>query len=209
MLVLIIWQRYRAICFSLGLRFHCLHTTSNICIFWVNIVPTSGLTNHLKIPSQNKILSNKETENSFAGSRTQNLLPGAEIQCPFSPCLETVRNRGVRIGEVRLYCNSVLVDFLVLFSFNYFQVQGKHNPFITFSKNFFHFSRVIVTQFICTCKQLLDHCTIVPLQSVFGEVTLFFLNHFSLAQTLFEKISVSTYIKAISHFLITDTAVIR
>ena len=47
MLVLIIWQRHRAICFSLGLRFHCLHTTSNICIFWVNIVPTSGLTNHL------------------------------------------------------------------------------------------------------------------------------------------------------------------
>ena len=124
MLVLIIWQRHRAICFSLGLRFHCLHTTSNICIFWVNIVPTSGLTNHLKIPSQNKILYNKETEKSFAGSRTQ---------------------------------------------------------------------------FICTCKQLLDHCTIVPLQSVFGEVTLFFLNHFSLAQTLFEKISVSTYIKAISH----------
>ena len=125
MLVLIIRQRHRAICFSLGLRFHRLRITSNICIFWVNIVPTSGSTNHLKIPSQNKILYNKETENSLAGSRTQ---------------------------------------------------------------------------FICTCKQLLDHCTIVPLQSVFGEVTLFFLNHFSLAQTLFEKISVSTYIKAISHY---------
>ena len=88
-----------------------------------------------------------------------NLLSGAEIQCPLSALervriieaflmkiygnflgtLETVRNRGVRIGEVRLYCNSVLVDFLVLFSFNYFQVQGKHNPLITFSKNFFPF----------------------------------------------------------------------
>ena len=29
----------------------------------------------------------------------------------FVGTLETVRNRGVRIGEVRLYCNSVLVDF--------------------------------------------------------------------------------------------------
>ena len=39
----------------------------------------------------------------------------------FVGTLETVRNRGVRIGEVRLFCNSVLVDFfLVLFSFNYF-----------------------------------------------------------------------------------------
>ena len=64
MLFLIIWQRHRAICFSLGLTFHCLHTISDICIFWVNIVPTSGSTNHLKIPSQNKILYNKETENS-------------------------------------------------------------------------------------------------------------------------------------------------
>ena len=89
MLVLIIWQRHRAICFSLGLRFHCLHTISNICIFsWVNIVPTSGSTNYLKIPSQNKILYNKETEYSFAGCRTS---------------------------------------------------------------------------FFCTCKQLLDHCTTVPL----------------------------------------------
>ena len=34
-----------------------------------------------------------------------------------------------------------LLIFLVLFSFNYFQVQGKHNPLITFSKNFFYFSR--------------------------------------------------------------------
>ena len=56
MLVLIIWQRHIAICFSQGLGFHCLHTISNTCIFWVNIVPTSGSTNHLKIPSQNKIL---------------------------------------------------------------------------------------------------------------------------------------------------------
>ena len=38
----------------------------------------------------------------------------------FVVTLETIRNRGVRIGEVRLYCNAVLVDFLVLFSFNYF-----------------------------------------------------------------------------------------
>ena len=29
----------------------------------------------------------------------------------FVGTLETVRNRGVRIGDVRLYCNSVLVDF--------------------------------------------------------------------------------------------------
>ena len=70
MLFLIIWQRHRAICFSLGLTFHCLYTISDIWIFWVNIAPTSGSTNHLKIPSQNKILSNKETEKSFAGSRT-------------------------------------------------------------------------------------------------------------------------------------------
>ena len=39
----------------------------------------------------------------------------------FVGTLETVRNRSVRIGEVRLFCNSVLADFfLVLFSFNYF-----------------------------------------------------------------------------------------
>ena len=43
-----------------------------------------------------------------------------KIYGDFVGTLETVRNRGVRIGEVRLYCNSVLVDFLVLFSFNYF-----------------------------------------------------------------------------------------
>ena len=42
MLVLIIWQRHIVICFSLGLGFHCLHTISNTCVFWVNIVPTSG-----------------------------------------------------------------------------------------------------------------------------------------------------------------------
>ena len=54
MLVLIICQRHIAICFSHGLRFHCLHIVSNTCIFWVNIVPTSGSTNYLKIPSQNK-----------------------------------------------------------------------------------------------------------------------------------------------------------
>ena len=29
----------------------------------------------------------------------------------FVGTLETVRNRGFRIGDVRLYCNSVLVDF--------------------------------------------------------------------------------------------------
>ena len=29
----------------------------------------------------------------------------------FVVTLETIRNRGVRIREVRLYCNSVLVDF--------------------------------------------------------------------------------------------------
>ena len=29
----------------------------------------------------------------------------------FVGTLETVRNRGVGIGDVRLYCNSVLVDF--------------------------------------------------------------------------------------------------
>ena len=43
-----------------------------------------------------------------------------KIYGDFVGTLETVRNRGVRIGEVRLYCNSVLVDFLALFSFNYF-----------------------------------------------------------------------------------------
>ena len=83
MLVLIIWQRHKAICFSLGLGFHCLHTISNTCIFWVNIVPTSGSTNHLKIPSQNKILYNKETENSFAGSNSLTTAP----LCHSSQCL--------------------------------------------------------------------------------------------------------------------------
>ena len=29
----------------------------------------------------------------------------------FVGTLETVRNRGVLIGDVRLYCNSVLADF--------------------------------------------------------------------------------------------------
>ena len=39
----------------------------------------------------------------------------------FVGTLETVRyNRGVLIGEVRLYCNSVLVDFFYFFPFNYF-----------------------------------------------------------------------------------------
>ena len=33
----------------------------------------------------------------------------------FVGTLETVRNRGVRIREVRLYRNSVLVDFLIFF----------------------------------------------------------------------------------------------
>ena len=69
-----------------------------------------------------------------------NFLSGAEIKCPlfvlervrimegflmkihgnFVVRLETVRSRGVRIAEVRLYCNSVLVDFFSFFSFNYF-----------------------------------------------------------------------------------------
>ena len=64
-----------------------------------------------------------------------NFLSGAEIKCPlfvlervrimegflmkihgnFVVRLETVRNRGVRIAEVRLYCNSVLVDFFSFF----------------------------------------------------------------------------------------------
>ena len=73
MLVLIIRQRHRAICFSLGLRFHCLRITSNICIFWVNIVPTSGSTNHLKIPSQNKILYNKKKKQLRRKSNLVNL----------------------------------------------------------------------------------------------------------------------------------------
>ena len=34
-----------------------------------------------------------------------------KIRGNFVVSLETVRNRGVRIGEVQLYCNSVLVDF--------------------------------------------------------------------------------------------------
>ena len=38
----------------------------------------------------------------------------------FVGTLETVRNRGVGIGDVRLYGNSVLVDFFSFFSFNYF-----------------------------------------------------------------------------------------
>ena len=33
----------------------------------------------------------------------------------FVGTLETVRNRGVGIGDVRLYCNSVLVDFFIFF----------------------------------------------------------------------------------------------
>ena len=33
----------------------------------------------------------------------------------FVGTLETVRNRGVGIGDVRLYCNSVLVDFFSFF----------------------------------------------------------------------------------------------
>ena len=44
-----------------------------------------------------------------------------KIYGDFVGTLETVRNRGVRIGEVRLYCNSVLVDFFsFFFPFNYF-----------------------------------------------------------------------------------------
>ena len=34
-----------------------------------------------------------------------------KIYGDFVGTLETVRNRRVRIGEVQLYCNSVLVDF--------------------------------------------------------------------------------------------------
>ena len=41
----------------------------------------------------------------------------------FVGTLETVRNRGVGIGDVRLYCNSVLVDFFSFFSFNYFRYR--------------------------------------------------------------------------------------
>ena len=70
MLVLIIWQRHIAIFFSLGLDFIVCIPSRVRAYFWVNIVLTSGSTNYLKIPSQNKILYNKETENSFAGSRT-------------------------------------------------------------------------------------------------------------------------------------------
>ena len=33
----------------------------------------------------------------------------------FVGTLESVRNRGVGIGDVRLYCNSVLVDFFSFF----------------------------------------------------------------------------------------------
>ena len=53
MLVLIIWQRHIVICFSLGLGFHCLHTISNTCVFWVNIVPTSGSMNK---PPENSLI---------------------------------------------------------------------------------------------------------------------------------------------------------
>ena len=38
-----------------------------------------------------------------------------KIYGDFVGTLETVRNRGIRIGEVRLYCNSVLVDFFSFF----------------------------------------------------------------------------------------------
>ena len=43
-----------------------------------------------------------------------------KIRGNFVVSLETVRNRGVRIGEIGLYCNSVLVDFFSFFAFNYF-----------------------------------------------------------------------------------------
>ena len=52
MLVLIIWQRHIAICFSLGPRFHCLHSISNTCILlgkyrsyiWLNKLLINSLT---------------------------------------------------------------------------------------------------------------------------------------------------------------------
>ena len=63
MLVLIIWQRHIAI-FVLVLALDFI-----VCIP-SRIRAYFGSTNYLKIPSQNKILYNKETENSFVGSRT-------------------------------------------------------------------------------------------------------------------------------------------
>ena len=38
-----------------------------------------------------------------------------KIYGDFVGTLETVSNRGVRIGEVRLYCNSVLVVFFLFY----------------------------------------------------------------------------------------------
>ena len=60
--------------------------------------------------------------------------------------LETVRNRGVRIAEVRLYCNSVLVDFFSFFFLYLFLGIGQTQSI----DNIFHFSRAMVT-FVRPC----------------------------------------------------------
>ena len=55
--------------------------------------------------------------------------------------LETVRNsyRGVRIAEVRLYCNSVLVDFFSFFSLYLFLGIGQTQSIDNIFKEFFPF----------------------------------------------------------------------
>ena len=53
--------------------------------------------------------------------------------------LETVRNRGVRIAEVRLYCNSVLVDFFIFFFLYLFLGIGQTQSIDNIFKEFFPF----------------------------------------------------------------------
>ena len=53
----------------------------------------------------------------------------------FVGTLETVRNREVRIREVRLYCNSALVDFFLKLFIGIGTRQSIDNIF----KEFFHF----------------------------------------------------------------------
>ena len=53
--------------------------------------------------------------------------------------LETVRNRGVRIAEVRLYCNSVLVDFFSFFFLYLFLGIGQTQSIDNIFKEFFPF----------------------------------------------------------------------